>query len=262
MPAGHFWSAEQDAQLRQHWDAGHSTAEIGRRMGVTKNSIIGRAHRLLLPPRAAICNSALAPVSDRQRDIIRNLWRAEPITAICRLTGLDNRRVKKLAVEMALPEKSRGVVFRPAARAQRGLSQTSATRAAFPSRPSAATRCSSVRVTRPATQPGAAAATALDVSSLSNLPGAVVETPPRRVFSGACCKFPMWHDRQAATHVYCDAPAVENVKGEASPYCADHYALCLVSPKKHAEQRKAARLALLQAGQLKPMPGIDTWRWG
>jgi GcrA cell cycle regulator len=260
MPAGYFWSAEQDAQLRQHWDAGHSTAEIGRRMGVTKNSIIGRAHRLLLPPRAAICNSALAPVSDRQRDIIRNLWRAEPITAICRLTGLDNRRVKKLAVEMALPEKSRGVVFRPAARAQRGLSQTSATRAAFPSRPSAATRCSSVRVTRPATQPGAAAATALDVSSLSNLPGAVAETPPRRVFSNTQCKFVL--DGAARVYRFCDAPCVANDKGRPSSFCADHYALCLVSPKKHAEQRKAARLALLEAGQLKPMPGIDTWRWG
>jgi GcrA cell cycle regulator len=243
MPAGHLWTPEQDAQLRQHWDAGHSTAEIGRRMGVTKNSIIGRAHRLMLPPRAAICGSALAPVSDRQRDIIRNLWRAEPITAICRLTGLDNRRVKKLAVEMALPE--RDATLGTMLRARAARFNTSPKRAAHSS------RLLSSAVER-------------RVSSLpvENLPGAVAETPPRRVFSGACCKFPMWHDRQAATHVYCDAPAVENVKGEASPYCAAHYALCLIEPKKHAEQRKAARLALLAAGQLKPMPGIDTWRWG
>ncbi len=26
------------------WDEGHSTAEIGRRMGVTKNAIVGKAH--------------------------------------------------------------------------------------------------------------------------------------------------------------------------------------------------------------------------
>jgi len=243
MPAGYFWSAEQDAQLRQHWDAGHSTAEIGRRMGVTKNSIIGRAHRLMLPPRAAVCGSALAPVSDRQRDIIRNLWRAEPITAICRLTGLDNRRVKKLAVEMALPERdaTQGTMLR--ARAARFNTS--------PKRAVQSSRLLSSAVERRVSSP-----------RVENLPGAVAETPPRRVFSGACCKFPMWHDRQAATHVYCDAPAVENVKGEASPYCAAHYALCLIEPKKHAEQRKAARLALLAAGQLKPMPGIDTWRWG
>ena len=132
MPAGYFWSAEQDAQLRQHWDAGHSTAEIGRRMGVTKNSIIGRAHRLMLPPRAAICGSALAPVSDRQRDIIRNLWMGEPITAICRLTGLDNRRVKKLAVEMSLPE--RDATLGTMLRARAARFNTSPKRAAHSSR--------------------------------------------------------------------------------------------------------------------------------
>ena len=37
--------------LRMLWGEGHSTAEIGRRMGLTKNTIIGAAHRLDLPPR-------------------------------------------------------------------------------------------------------------------------------------------------------------------------------------------------------------------
>lgn len=225
MPAGHFWTPEQDAQLRQHWDAGHSTAEIGRRMGVTKNSIIGRAHRLLLPPRAAICNSALAPVSDRQRDIIRNLWRAEPITAICRLTGLDNRRVKKLAVEMDLPEKSRGVVFRPAARAQRGLSQTSATRAAFPS------------PARPGDPRPAVASGLIGVSSQPNSPGAA--SNPRPVFLAGKCQFPLWSNRERPTHAYCEAPTVARRNGCASPFCATHYAVAYEPPRPKPE-RKAA----------------------
>ena len=240
MPSGHFWSAEQDAQLRQHWDAGHSTAEIGRRMGVTKNSIIGRAHRLLLPPRAAICGSALAPVSDRQRDIIRNLWRAEPITAICRLTGLDNRRVKKLAVEMALPERDATLGTMLRARAAR-----------FNTSPKRAVQSSRLLFS---------AVERLGASHQVELPGAVAETPPRRVFSNTQCKFVL--DGAARVYRFCDAPCVANDKGRPSSFCAAHYALCLVSPKKHAEQRKAARLALLEAGQLKPMPGIDTWRWG
>jgi hypothetical protein len=240
MPAGYFWSAEQDAQLRQHWDAGHSTAEIGRRMGVTKNSIIGRAHRLMLPPRAAICGSALAPVSDRQRDIIRNLWRAEPITAICRLTGLDNRRVKKLAVEMALPERDATLGTMLRARAAR-----------FNTSPKRAVQSSRLLFS---------AVERLGASPQVELPGAVAETPPRRVFSNTQCKFVL--DGAARVYRFCDAPCVANDKGRPSSFCAAHYALCLVSPKKHAEQRKAARLALLAAGQLKPMPGIDTWRWG
>ena len=45
------WSDEVIAQLRGLWAEGHSTAEIGRRLGVTKNAIVGKAHRLDLPAR-------------------------------------------------------------------------------------------------------------------------------------------------------------------------------------------------------------------
>ena len=45
------WTEEAIAQLRALWLEGHSTAEIGRRMGVTKNAIVGKAHRLKLSSR-------------------------------------------------------------------------------------------------------------------------------------------------------------------------------------------------------------------
>jgi GcrA cell cycle regulator len=45
------WSEEIIAQLRALWAEGHSTAEIGRRLGVTKNAIVGKAHRLDLAAR-------------------------------------------------------------------------------------------------------------------------------------------------------------------------------------------------------------------
>jgi len=45
------WTAKSIDQLRGLWTEGHSTAEIGRRMGVTKNAIVGKAHRLDLPAR-------------------------------------------------------------------------------------------------------------------------------------------------------------------------------------------------------------------
>lgn len=45
------WTDAAIAQLQSLWDAGHSTAEIGRRMGITKNAVVGKAHRLNLPPR-------------------------------------------------------------------------------------------------------------------------------------------------------------------------------------------------------------------
>jgi len=45
------WNAEAISRLRTLWAEGHSTAEIGRRMGVTNNAVVGKAHRLNLPAR-------------------------------------------------------------------------------------------------------------------------------------------------------------------------------------------------------------------
>ena len=50
------WTDETIARLRELWAEGHSTAEIGRRMGVSKNAIVGKAHRLNLTARPSpIC---------------------------------------------------------------------------------------------------------------------------------------------------------------------------------------------------------------
>ena len=45
------WSEEQITRLRALWAEGHSTAEIGRRMGISKNAVVGKAHRLNLSAR-------------------------------------------------------------------------------------------------------------------------------------------------------------------------------------------------------------------
>ncbi len=45
------WNEDTIARIRALWDEGLSTAEIGRRMGVTKNAVVGKAHRLNLPAR-------------------------------------------------------------------------------------------------------------------------------------------------------------------------------------------------------------------
>jgi GcrA cell cycle regulator len=45
------WTPEAIERLRALWAEGHSTAEIGRRMGITKNAVVGKAHRLNLSAR-------------------------------------------------------------------------------------------------------------------------------------------------------------------------------------------------------------------
>ncbi len=45
------WTDEAIGKLRALWAEGLSTAEIGRRLNISKNAVVGKAHRLNLPPR-------------------------------------------------------------------------------------------------------------------------------------------------------------------------------------------------------------------
>jgi len=45
------WTPELTQQLSALWQEGFSTAEIGRRLGISKNAVVGKAHRLFLTPR-------------------------------------------------------------------------------------------------------------------------------------------------------------------------------------------------------------------
>jgi len=47
------WTEERVERLTQLWEAGVGTAEIGERLGMTKNAIIGKAHRIGLKARRA-----------------------------------------------------------------------------------------------------------------------------------------------------------------------------------------------------------------
>lgn len=45
------WTEEVIDRLRVLWAEGLSTAEIGRRLSISKNAVVGKAHRLELPAR-------------------------------------------------------------------------------------------------------------------------------------------------------------------------------------------------------------------
>jgi GcrA cell cycle regulator len=60
------WNDETIRHLRDLWTEGHSTAEIGRRLGVSKNAIVGKAHRLDLDARPSpIRRDGAKPSQDR-----------------------------------------------------------------------------------------------------------------------------------------------------------------------------------------------------
>ncbi len=65
------WTEELIARLRALWDEGHSTAEIGRILGVSKNAVVGKAHRLNLPARPSPIRRESGSAPPRTRRIAR-----------------------------------------------------------------------------------------------------------------------------------------------------------------------------------------------
>ena len=47
------WTDERVEELKKMWDTGLSASEIGRRLGITKNAVVGKVRRLDLPMRRA-----------------------------------------------------------------------------------------------------------------------------------------------------------------------------------------------------------------
>lgn len=65
------WTEEEDATLKRLWAEGYSGSEIGVILHRTRNAIIGRVHRLDLPPRAVA--TMTPPKSGKRRAAPRPL---------------------------------------------------------------------------------------------------------------------------------------------------------------------------------------------
>lgn len=48
------WTPQVTAILIALWDEGLTTSKIGERLGITKNAVIGKVHRLGLPKRVVV----------------------------------------------------------------------------------------------------------------------------------------------------------------------------------------------------------------
>jgi GcrA cell cycle regulator len=87
------WTAKSIDLLRGLWAEGHSTAEIGRRMGVTKNAIVGKAHRLDLPARPS-------PIRKQDLDGAPAAPRRKPV----RVAGPIGRTIPQPTSILAAPQ--------------------------------------------------------------------------------------------------------------------------------------------------------------
>jgi GcrA cell cycle regulator len=55
------WTDARIDQLRKLWDQGLSASAIGKQLGVSKNAVVGKAHRLKLPARPSPIRKGARP---------------------------------------------------------------------------------------------------------------------------------------------------------------------------------------------------------
>ena len=221
------WNDDLDATLRSDWAAGFSTAEIGRRMGISKNSVIGRAHRLQLPSRGSPINLSQAqaiPWTEDDDALLTRIYggfltAAQIGARMGRTTHAIAYRAAHLGLKAGRRAQQTGQRVSPSAQPWAGRGASSSPQH---TRPATISRASSSR-----------AVERLDSSpQVENLPGAVAAMPPPRVFLGTECKYPLHGDERPVVPRFCAEPVRENAKGCASPYCAAHYAECYAAPVK------------------------------
>lgn len=194
------WTEETILRLRAFWAEGISTAEIGRRLGVSKNAVVGKAHRLDLTARPSPIHWDRDGQAPRPR---------RPASAP-RPSG------------PTLPPLGSARVVVPAS-APAGMASVRASPAAPPARPAAA-------------QAAAIAAQALG-RTIPPPPRPVAAPPPRlhtvtpRPYGGrvvTCC-WPLGEPGTKDFH-FCDGSSVPG-----KPYCEEHAQLAYVKVRDRRE---------------------------
>ena len=89
------WTDEMVEGLRQMWDEGLTANEIAKRLGVSKNSIVGKVHRLCLKAR---------PSPIKRKDVVEETVRVgDVILRLADTAGLreTNDPIEQIGVERA-----------------------------------------------------------------------------------------------------------------------------------------------------------------
>ena len=86
------WTPELVQELTKLWSEGHSTSEIGRRLGITKNSVVGKARRIDLAMRRKPAQKKIIPkviTMDRLRANMCSWPMGDPGTEEFRFCGAE-----------------------------------------------------------------------------------------------------------------------------------------------------------------------------
>lgn len=72
------WTEAQIADLKRLWTAGQSASQIGNALGVSKNAVIGKAHRLKLPARPSPIRRGAGPKKPKPAPLPKQVRRIQP----------------------------------------------------------------------------------------------------------------------------------------------------------------------------------------
>ncbi|GBR18154.1 GcrA family cell cycle regulator [Asaia spathodeae] len=216
------WTDEIISRLQTLWQEGLSTAEIGRQLSITKNAVVGKAHRLGLPPRPspiratakprkdAATEAAAAPVADETVTVAPAAPQTAPVSEV--KPSVAAAPAAPVAAEPVAPPVSRPEpVEKPAASASSAVPDNAAPAASKPS---------------PTRKPAEAKTMSPDLMLRPLLRPLTTETSPRR---GPACCWPNGDPGTPGFH-FCGAKPVPG-----KPYCAEHCAIAYVKLRDRRE---------------------------
>ena len=214
------WTEETIVRLRGFWTDGHSTAEIGRRLGVTKNAVVGKAHRLALPARPS-------PI---RRDGVPAIHPRRP--TLCRVAGPTLPPLSStspppgpasLVVASALtePAGARSWVMPPE---PEGIREQ-----ASPAEPTPVAPTPPESSPPHPIQPGPSPAAALRSPPAGGAPALTRAPPPRPYARSVTCCWPIGEPGTKSFR-FCDDAAAGG-----KPYCAQHAAIAYVRVRDRRE---------------------------
>lgn len=208
------WSPERDAMLTELWAEGVSSALIGERLGISKNAVLGRVHRLHLPPRSIPRKTAKAGKCPNISATAFEAMVAEGMSnsAIGERLGVTKETARRWRNSLGLPPNNdnrggrRRVVKAPSAS------------------PKPKTRPPTARLVAPKFQimprgPFSPNPTAKPVRATQKpKERPVMEIDMQALPKSGQCEWPMWGDAEWPTHKYCCAPRMQG----SWWLCAEH----------------------------------------
>lgn len=217
------WTDELIARLKELWEQGLSTAEIGRQLSITKNAVVGKAHRLGLPPRPSpIRNKAAAegsakPARTRTRKAEAT---SEAVEEKAASAAPAKPAEKKKAAAPKVVKVSPAAAEEPAkpasVKADRPAGTEKPAKASAP-KAAAAAPAENPKAVEPAARPAAPVAQRKVAP-----PRRVRDTIDRTLRQGPTCQWPLGDPGTPDFH-FCGATPLPG-----KPYCAEHAAIAYV----------------------------------